>query len=313
MNDLLFSLQTVFPLLVMMAVGYLARVLRWVDENAMRKINACVFRIFLPLTLFFNIYDTELGAGMDIRTLLFAFVTTLIMFGALFLLVPRLCRERRSISVMIQGIARSNYALFGIPLVMMMYPDGDISIAVLMVVAVVPVFNVLSTVALMAYGEQKASFWPVCKSILLNPLIIGTALGLIFWQLRIPLPELISIPLRKLGGIASPLALFILGATLDFSKARANRKLLTLSVLGRLVIVPLVFLSIAIMIGIRNVSLAALIAVYASPTSISSFPMAQEMGGDGDLAGAQVVFTTVFSIVTVFAWVYALRAMGYLA
>lgn len=313
MDDLLFSLNTVFPLLVMMAVGFAARRVGVIGESAARQINACVFKIFLPLLLCFNIVDTELGASTDVRTLLYAFVTTLLCFGVLFFATPRLCRDRASCGVLIQGIARSNYAIFGIPLVMMMYPEGDTSIAVLMVAVVVPVFNVLSTVALMVFGGEKGSPWRIVKGVLLNPLILGTLAGFLLWYFRVPIPSLIETPLRSLGSIATPLALFILGASLDFSKARANSKLLVISVTGRLVVVPLIFLSLAVALGIRDVSLAALIAVYASPTSVSSFPMAQQMGGNGDLAGGQVVFTTVFSILTVFLWVFVLKSLGCLA
>ena len=313
MDDLLFSLNTVFPLLVMMAVGFAARRVGVIGESAARQINACVFKIFLPLLLCFNIMDTELGASTDVRTLLYAFVTTLLCFGVLFFATPRLCRDRASCGVLIQGIARSNYAIFGIPLVMMMYPEGDTSIAVLMVAVVVPVFNVLSTVALMVFGGEKGSPWRIVKGVLLNPLILGTLAGFLLWYFRVPIPSLIETPLRSLGSIATPLALFILGASLDFSKARANSKLLVISVTGRLVVVPLIFLSLAVALGIRDVSLAALIAVYASPTSVSSFPMAQQMGGNGDLAGGQVVFTTVFSILTVFLWVFVLKSLGCLA
>lgn len=313
MDDLLFSLNTVFPLLVMMAVGFAARRGGVIGESAARQINACVFKIFLPLLLCFNIVDTELGASTDVRTLLYAFVTTLLCFGVLFFATPRLCRDRASCGVLIQGIARSNYAIFGIPLVMMMYPEGDTSIAVLMVAVVVPVFNVLSTVALMVFGGEKGSPWRIVKGVLLNPLILGTLAGFLLWYFRVPIPSLIETPLRSLGSIATPLALFILGASLDFSKARANSKLLVISVTGRLVVVPLIFLSLAVALGIRDVSLAALIAVYASPTSVSSFPMAQQMGGNGDLAGGQVVFTTVFSILTVFLWVFVLKSLGCLA
>lgn len=313
MDDLLFSLNTVFPLLVMMDVGFTARRVGVIGESAARQINACVFKIFLPLLLCFNIVDTELGASTDVRTLLYAFVTTLLCFGVLFFATPRLCRDRASCGVLIQGIARSNYAIFGIPLVMMMYPEGDTSIAVLMVAVVVPVFNVLSTVALMVFGGEKGSPWRIVKGVLLNPLILGTLAGFLLWYFRVPIPSLIETPLRSLGSIATPLALFILGASLDFSKARANSKLLVISVTGRLVVVPLIFLSLAVALGIRDVSLAALIAVYASPTSVSSFPMAQQMGGNGDLAGGQVVFTTVFSILTVFLWVFALKSLGFLA
>ena len=313
MDDLLFSLNTVFPLLVMMAVGFTARRVGVIGESAARQINACVFKIFLPLLLCFNIVDTQLGASTDVRTLLYAFVTTLLCFGVLFFATPRLCRDRASCGVLIQGTARSNYAIFGIPLVMMMYPEGDTSIAVLLVAVVVPVLNVLSTIALMIFGGEKSSPWRIVKGVLLNPLILGTLAGFLLWYFRIPLPTLIEMPLRSLSSVATPLALFTLGASLDFGKARANSRLLVIGVAGRLVVVPLIFLSLAVALGIRDVSLAALIAVYASPTSVSSFPMAQQMGGNGDLAGGQVVFTTVFSILTVFLWVFALKSLGFLA
>lgn len=312
MDDLLFSLNTVFPLLGMMAIGFAARRLGIIGESAARQINACVFKIFLPLLLCFNIVDTKLGASFDGRTLLYAFVTTLSCFGVLFFVTPRLCHDRASCGVLIQGIARSNYAIFGIPLVSMMYPNADTSIAVIMVAVVVPVFNVLSTIALMVFAGERTHPLRILKGVLLNPLIIATLAGFLLWYFQIPLPTMIETPLRNLGSIATPLALFILGASLDFGKARANGKLLVISITGRLIGVPLIFLSLAIALGIRDVSLAALIAVYASPTSVSSFPMAQQMGGNGDLAGGQVVFTTVFSILTVFLWVFVLRSLGYL-
>ncbi len=314
-DDLLFSLNTVFPLLVMMAVGFAARRAGIVSEETARQVNACIFKIFLPLLLCFNIVDTELGAAFDGRVLSYALVTTLLCFGVLFFAVPRLCRDRASCGVLIQGIGRSNYAIFGIPLVSMMYPDGDLSVAVLMVAVVVPVFNVMSTVALMVFSDklEKPSPWAIARGVVLNPLILGTLAGFALWWFRIPLPALLDTPLRKLGSIATPLALFSLGASLDFGKARANLKLLVAGVSGRLVWVPLIFLPLAAMLGIRDVALASLIAVYASPTSVSSFPMTQQMGGNSDLAGGQVVFTTVFSIITVFLWVFVLKATGCLA
>jgi len=126
------------------------------------------------------------------------------------------------------------------------------------------------------------------------------------------LPPLVNQPLRSLAGIATPLALFLLGASIDFSKARANARLLTLGVTGRLIVLPLVFLSGAVALGIRDVSLATLIAVFASPTAVSSYPMAQQIGGDADFAAAQVVFTTTFSSLTVFCWIFAFKMLGFL-
>lgn len=313
MESLLFSAKTVLPLLIMMAVGFAARHLGWVDNYATKQMNACVFRIFLPLLLTFNIMDTPQDAAVDTRTLIYALITTMLCFAVLFTLIPRLVRERRDRGVIIQCVARSNYAIFGIPLVNMMYPNADVSIAAMMVAIVVPVFNVMSTIALMVNGsDQKPDAKKILKGVVTNPLIIATAAGFLLWQLNVKLPVVLDKPLRNLANISSPLALFVLGASLDFGKARANAKLLTWSVLGRLVFVPGVFLTGAALLGIRDVALASLIAVYASPCSVSSYPMAQQMGGNDDLAGAQVVFTTTFSVVTVFFWVFMLKSLGLL-
>lgn len=312
MNDFLFSMNTVFPLLIMMAAGFAAMRLKWLDDSATRQINNCVYRLFLPLLLCFSIMDTDRYSAIEGRTLLFGLAGTLLTFLTLFFLAPRLVKRPGARGVVIQGIARSNYAIFGIPLVMMMYPEADTSVAAMMVVVAVPVFNILSTVALMMYGKERTSAKEVARGILLNPLILGTALGFLLWRLDVQLPVLLDHPLRKLGSIATPLALFLLGASLDFGKARANARLLIISVLGRLVLVPLIFLPLAVMLGIRDVSLATLIALFASPVAVSSYPMAQQMGGDDDLAAGQVVFTTAFSIVTVFFWVLALKSLGYL-
>ena len=313
MDDLLFSLNIIFPLLVMMLVGYAARSLKLLGSDATRQINSCIFKIFLPLSLFFSIMDTEVGTAIDVTTLVYAFFASLVCFAALFVLVPRICPDRASCGVLIQGIARSNYAIFGIPLAMMIYPDADTSIVVLMVVVAVPVFNVLSTIALMVYGGQKPSLKGLLKGVALNPLIISTVVGFAMWGLQWSLPALVESPLRSLASLSTPLALFSLGAALDFQKARTNLRLIVTGVVGKLVVVPLIFLSAGIALGIRDVSLSALIALYATPTSVSSFPMAQAMGGNADLAGAQVVFSTAFSILTVFLWVFVLRSLGFLA
>lgn len=312
MEDLLFSLKTIFPLLLIMAAGFLTRRLRWIDDHTTRQINACVFRIFLPLLICFNLVDMQVVSSIDWKTLLFGLLGSLSCFGVLFLIAPLFAKERWDRGVFIQGVCRSNYAIFGIPLVAMMYPEGN-AIASLMVAVVVPVFNVMATIALMVYGtENKSSPWKIARGVLLNPLILATAAGFLLWGLRIQIPALLEKPLRQMANISTPLALFSLGATLDFSKAKANRRLLIWSVLGKLVFVPLVYLSLAVLMGIRDVSLATLIAVFASPVSVSSFPMAQQMGGNDDLAGGQVVFTTAFCIVTVFLWVYLLKALGFI-
>lgn len=312
LNDLVFSVNTVLPLLLMMLVGFVARRLGVIGPKGVKEANSAVFHVFLPLLLCLNIMDTRLGETLDYRTLIYAMAGVILTFAVMFAIAPKLAREPLSRGVLIQGVARSNYAIFGVPLVMLTYPDANQSVAALMVAAVVPLFNVFSTVALMRYSGRGARGWDMARGVLLNPLILGTLAGLLLWRLQVTLPPVLDKPARSLAGVATPLALFLLGASIDFEKTRANTRLLTIGVSGRLIFVPLVFLTGAVLMGIRDVSLATLIAVFASPTAVSSYPMAQQMGGDADFAAAQVALTTAFSGVTVFLWVFVFRMAGFL-
>jgi hypothetical protein len=53
-------------------------------------------------------------------------------------------------------------------------------------------------------------------------------------------------------------------------------------------------------------------SMFASPAAVSSYTMAQQMDGDAELAGQLVVFTTVFSLVTLFFWISGLMAFGFI-
>ena len=312
-NDFLFSVNTIVPIILILIVGFLARKIGLINKEGTKQGNRIEFYIFLPLLLFYNTKDSRIDLAADLTTILYAVGTVILCFAFLFFLIPRIIKERKLIGVLIQGIARANYAIYGIPLVMMIYPNGNISVAAIIVIWIIPVFNILSTVALLMYGSTKTSAWAIIKGVLLNPLIIGTLVGLIFLLLKIQLPQIIETPIRNLSQIASPFALFLLGTSIDFSKAKTNLKLLSATVFARLVLFPVVFLTGAILIGIRDINLAALLALYASPTAVSSYTMTQQLGGDAEFAAQQVIFTTVFSGLTIFLLLFFLKSFGFLA
>lgn len=132
-----------------------------------------------------------------------------------------------------------------------------------------------------------------------NPLLDGAVVGIIFFALRIRLPECIVTPVAAFSDMTSPLALFVLGGTLHFSEVRGNLKYLVPTLGLKLLVLPAVLLAIGYAIGLRSVELFIIFAMYATPVATSSYPMAQNMGGDGELAGQFVVISTVVSVFTI--------------
>jgi len=81
-------------------------------------------------------------------------------------------------------------------------------------------------------------------------------------------------------------------------------------VLGKLVVSPLLALIIGVALGLRGEMLVPVLAVFGSPIAVSSYTMAEQMEGDGQLAASLVVLTSVFSILTMFCFIFALKQIG---
>lgn len=311
LESLLFAANTVLPLLLLMSLGSFSRRIGLLNDGLVKGINQLVFKIFLPVNLCYNVMKTPYDAQMSGMAFLLITFGLLALWGILFLIIPRIEKDRKKIGVMIQGIGRSNYAIFGIPLVAMLFPGQDTSLAALLVVVSVPIYNVLSVVALSIYGGDQRIHWRrILLNILKNPLIVGTLLGFALWIIRFQPPAFIKTTMQDITSLSTPLALFTLGGAIRFSSAKAHRKQLMIGVSGKLVIGPLIFLSLAAALGLRDVPLACVLIAFGAPTSTSSFPMAQQMGGDGELAAEQVAFSSAISILTTFLFIFAMRSLA---
>ena len=168
----------------------------------------------------------------------------------------------------------------------------------------------LAVVCLETFRGGKVNVKKVTHGIVTNPLIIGSFLGLSMLVIGIKLPTFLEVTIKDVSKIATPLSLILLGASFSFSNVKKYLKETIITVIGKLIIVPLVFLAISYAVGFRGISLLSLMIMFAAPTAVSSFQMAKQMDGDADLAGQIVVFTSAFSIVTVFAWIFILKQLA---
>ena len=74
--------------------------------------------------------------------------------------------------------------------------------------------------------------------------------------------------------------------------------------------VSLVMLTLGALLGYRGDTLVPILAIFGAPIAVSSYTMAEQMDGDGELAASLVVLTTAFSILTMFLFIFALKQLG---
>lgn len=310
MENLILSFNVVLPLFLCIMLGYFLRRIHMVDTPALNTMNKLCFKVFLPIYLFNNIATTNLSAAFNAKLLAVAVCGLVGQFLLLMLFIPRIEKENPRRGVLIQAIFRSNFALFGLPVALSLCGTEKVGPTSILVGFTVPVFNILAVVALESFRGGKPSIKKMLKGIATNPLIIASVTGIVFNLLDITLPSAVQKSVTDLGGVATPLSLVALGGSFTVSKVKEYRKQLTIGVLGRLVFSPLLMVTLGILLGFRNELLIPLLIMSGAPTAVSSFPMAQQMGGDGDLAAGLVVFTSGFAIFTMFVWIFVLKQMG---
>ena len=106
------------------------------------------------------------------------------------------------------------------------------------------------------------------------------------------------------------MALISLGVTFDPSVITAKRKNIAISVLGRLAVVPLIGLPIAAAMGFRGPAFVSLLVMMASPSAVSSYPMAVAMDSDAEIAASAIMISTPLSCVTLFLWLFIFKNLG---
>jgi len=313
-NDLMFCINAVLPMFIAIAIGYFLKFIDVLDSHSLKKINGLVFKCALPVLLFMDIYKSDFIQFLDPGLTCLCILITLISFFTVWIFAEIFIKEKFSIGAFVQGACRSNYAVMGMALISSIMGEEVQGKGVIVLALVIPLYNVLSVFVLSMHNKTHTNgndlIKEALKSICKNPLIIGILIGIIFSVFNIELPHVVESSLTYFYSLATPLALISIGGALDFKKGRAKIKLAAVAALIKLIVIPLVFGSLTIALGFRGEELLVVAVLSASPTAVSSYIMAAELGSDEVLASNIVLLTTLFSIVTYTLGLYYFRLTG---
>ena len=304
----------VIPFFIYLGVGYLLVRSRQADAAFMNQMNRVSFNAFFPFMMFYNVYKVTPEALPSVKLGIGALLSLSFILVVSLITVPRLVRENPRRGVIIQGLYRTNYLLYGTPLMLSIFGDKYAGTAGIMVMIVVTFFNITSVIVLELFsGEGKVNLRDLPLNLAKNPLLQGCVIGLLFFMLGIHLPDFLEKPISALANIATPLSLITLGGTLRFDAIRKNAGVLTRVLLIKMILIPslALFFGYAVL-GFRGAELFLYFVAFATPVATSSYPMALNMGGDAELAGQIVFISTLVSLGTLFLFIFFMAQMGIL-
>ena len=313
MENLEFAFNAVAPSFSIVFLGFLLK--RWgiLTEDFIAKGNALCFKVLFPLLVFFNLYDAVSIDFTYIKVILFCIGEILISVVILTWLIPKFVKDRRKVGVMIQCMYRGNFMLYGLPFTKSLGGEPSVALATSIMAATLPILNTLGVFVYSAFADigEKPSSKKAFMNAMKNPIIWGVIFGLIFYILKLPMPAFVHSAGSDVAKIATPLAFLFLGGQFEFRSAKRNMKELGIGLTTKLVIVPAIFLWIAVrFFHIRGIDLIPVFIFLSAPTAITNYQMAIQFDADYELAGDFLIYSMIFSAFTLFFFIYALRGMG---
>lgn len=313
--DFSLSFSVVFPLFVYMFIGIAARKAGLLDEQTCSSMNAFNFKVLFAVNMFRNVFTARDSFSADSFGYLVVSVGyTLLVFIVFYFTVPLFWREKPRASSVIQGCYRGNSMLFAIPVVETLCGIENSAIASMCVSIVVPVYNVLAVVLFETMRGNKIEVGPLIKGIFRNPLIIGAIVGgftaAMSSLIGFDIPNVVMTPVSVLSSMNSPLSLILLGAGLNLGSIRKDLKDLAFVSFMKLIAVPAGVAAVCSALRYSGVPFISLFSIFCVPTAVSSYPMAEQMGGDGLFSAEVIAFTSLFSLFTIFVWVICFQTVG---
>lgn len=322
MSTFTLAVNATIPLFLIIALGFFLQKIGFLNDKFNKTANELVFRCALPISLFRSIAGMDFYSEFNPRFCLFCFLVTTVMFLGTWGLATLFLKDKGQIGAFSQAAVRSSAAILGVALAVNIY--GNSGMVPMMIMSSVPFFNVYS-VLILSFSpkvDEEGHLLPAAEgfgavkkallNVVTNPLILGIVAGLPFSLLRISVPTILDSALSSIAATSTPLALLVVGASFSGTQAMTRWKGAALASFIKLILLPAIFLPLAVKLGFRQSELVAILIMVGSPTTVASYVMARNMQADGPLTANAVLLSTVLSSVTITLWLFLMLQMGWI-
>ena len=176
-----------------------------------------------------------------------------------------------------------------------LYQGQGLALTAIAIAGVVPLVNVLSVWAFTFYIPQTDRNWQrLTKTFITNPLIIACLLGIILNLTGFP-PIGIEF-MNIFSRAALPLGLLSVGAGLNFKAVRHSLHLVGVTAVFKLLLLPTLAISLFWFFNVGGTALEVGVVYASVPGAVSSYILARQLGGDGELMAGIITLETFFAI-----------------
>jgi hypothetical protein len=296
------------PLVVIVALGYLAMTLKYVSANTVSEISKITFNLLFPFYLFINIAQSDLSSSLSYSVFLNFYGAVFIVFLASFLLLLKFKKSSyKSASVFALGSTYSNTVIIGIPVLLRVVSQEAAALVFVIISFHSAMLFALTGILAGLSSANRFDYIGFIKNLISNPLLIGIFSGLVWSFFKLPLPQIIISSLELITAPALTIALFILGANLKQYKLSGHYDQVILATLIKLIVLPLtVWLLATQVFSFSPLIVTVLVILTACPTGVNAYIVACQQNTSQHMMAGTVVLSTLCSALTIPFWLHLL-------
>ena len=270
--------------------------------------NRLVFYVAIPAMIFRVIAEAPFAVGFNAALIVGTLIPPVLVAALAlpFVKFPRMGPGRRG--SFIHSSFHGNLGYVGLAVVFYHLGEQGLALAGILSGFLMLAQNVLAVFVLgAAHGRDgdnqapgKASRF---KNILVQPVILSVAAGMIYSFAGPPMPSILENGLKILGDMALPLALLLIGGSLSMKQVTSLGRHAAASAVIKLMFMPLAGLMCYKLMGLEGAEYLPGLILLAAPTATVTYVMGWQMGGDPDLASACISASTLGSAFTYVFWI----------
>lgn len=313
MANLIFTANIVAPVFIIVFLGIFLRRRGIIHEQFNSMTSKLVFNVAMPSLLFQKLSSIPISEIFNLKLIVFIMSALTFMFGLSWAVSGIFAHNGKDQGAFIQAAFRGNFAIMGFALINNAFGPQALGHAAIVLAVIMPLYNVLSIIGLTVplHREQSMGLLHTIVKIITNPLIIAAVIALPFSIFNVPVHSIVTRTIDYLAALTLPLALIGIGASLSFQSVIGDRTLTAMATAMKIIIMPVLCTTAAILLGFRGQNLGILFFLFAAPSAIASYIMAEALGSNGRLAGNIVLVSTLSSLFTISLGIFILRSLGY--
>jgi len=293
------TLLLISPLVLICVIGYLSVRLKLVNQQQSNVLAQICFSVLIPLFLFKSTYQANLSDSISLPWFASFYVPVVFVFLAGYWVnVTFFKKTQKAATIRALVGSYSNTVLVAIPILSTILPVETAAQAFVIIGFHSAVLFTLTEILL--YGKGLSALLSGIK----NPIVLSIFSGLFCNLIGLPIPQLIMDPIALLSQSAIALALFGLGASMNFMPIKGNRfTAISLSTTKLMVLPAAVLLFANQFLHLSQEQALISVMLTASPTGAACYLLANQHKESVDVAATTVVLSTALCPLSYWFWI----------